>query len=1049
MDKIYLYHCSRSRRVKQAYKYLYAVFAFLFLFAGTSYAQSKKITGIVKDDNGAPLIGVSIKLKGTNIGTTSNANGFYSINVSGNDAVLVFSYLSYVSQERQVGGATEINIVLVQQVNSLNDVVVVGYGTQKKVDLTGAVSVVDKKLLENRPVTNAVDALQGTAPGLVVTRTDGQPGQEGWTLNVRGFSSLNGLNQPLVIIDGVEGNLITLNPSDIESISVLKDAAAAAIYGAKSSGGVIIVTTKKGHDERVKVTYSGLYTIKKPYSVPKRVPAWQDAELRNIANENAGQGDAFSPQVIGWLKGNDSNFVYNNPNPALNGFYYSVDPISAVLRTASPSQTQNISIEGGEKKTQYLFSLGYYDEDGVFKMGPDGYKRLNGRLNLDTKFDDIFSLDSRISFEQANTASSSAAVNGDYGLLYNIYQLRAYYPTTFPGYPSIYTNPTANALQNGGYYHLSQPQFDGTFTLTAAQPVKGLTLRAIYSPHMMQVNTTLFNNTYPGYGASTTGAPIISGYTNNPNSVTKTRTTQSSQNVQALADYDLTLANDHHFHLLGGFQYQYYNYDYLSVSQGSLIGNLASLNARANPLVYPTASDNLQNNAFVSFFGRLNYDYKDKYLIEATLRNDQSSQLAPGYRSQYFPSVSAGWRLDKEDWFSKALPILDEFKLRGSWGRLGNAQLGQPYTNNYNYIALLANGAAYPFNNVSNPSVYQQLLPSPNLGWETIETTDGGIDFSLLKNRLTGSFDYFIKHNNNMLIQVPEPAQFGLASGYSNSASMKIWGWEANIGWRDKVGNVNYWVSANIGDNNNKVTQYNGSISVQPGVNTVIPGYPINSIWGYKAQGYFSSAAQVSAHAFQDTRTGPGDIIYQDVNGDGKINGGNNTLANHGDLVYLGNTSPRYNFGFNLGAQWKGFDLSAFFQGTGKRNMLIYSYSIVPYVQTWRSAWVVNTDYWTPTNQNAPFPRLYTGGTQNTVVSSHWVQNASYIRLKNLQLGYTLPKSLTDKVKLQAVRIFFTGQDLWEKNGMWYKYYDAENPNNASFNYPFFRSYAFGLNVTF
>ncbi len=1013
------------------------------------FAQTQKISGTVKDDAGKPVQGVSVTVKNKPGGTQTDENGLYTIS-AGKGAVVRFTNVGFEAQEITVGNGTRYDIQLKSKSDSLNEVVVVGYGTQRKTSMTGAVSVVDKKFLENRPVTNAVDALQGAAPGLVITRTNGQPGKEGWNLNVRGFSSLNGLNQPLVIIDGVEGDLIQLNPNDIETISVLKDAAAAAIYGAKSSGGVVIVTTKKGSG-RMTLTYNGLYTIKKPYSIPDRVPAWRDAEMRNIANHNAGQGDTYTPQQIGWLKSSDSNFIYNATPPTLNGFYYSVDPIAAVLRKSSPSQTHNISVTGGNSQTQYLFSLGYYDANGVFKMGPDSYKRINARLNLSTRFNNIFSLDSRVSFTDSKTNASSGSVNGDYGLLYNVYQLRAYYPTTFPGHPELYTNTTANILQNGGYNNINQPQFDGVFTLKAENLVKGLTLRAVYSPHFIQLNNDIYAKTYTNWIFDTNGNPVAGTYGNNPNYINKSRISTFSHDIQGLADYDWSIGNDHHFHVLGGFQYQYYNYDSISAQTKALItGSVPSLNTGSNPLVPPVVADNIQDNAWVSFFGKFSYSFKDKYFAEATLRNDASSRLAPGNRSQTFPSLSLAWRISKENWFSQALPFFNEFKLRGSWGKLGNAQLGYPFQNNYNYIAQLNNApVAYPFNNLANPTLYQSALPSSSLGWETIATTNGGVDFSMLRNRLTASFDYFIRKNDNMLIVVNQPAVLGVTPSTSNGASMKTWGWETTIGWRDRIGSLNYWVSLNLSDNQNKITRYNGNIVVQQGINKAITGYPVNAVFGYADEGYFATAADVSKHAFQDTRTGPGDIMYKDINGDGKINGGSNTLADHGDLQYLGNTSPRYNFGFTLGAQWKGFDVSAFFQGVGKRAMYLYAYSIMPYVQTWRSAWQINEDFWTPGHQDARFPRLYTGGTQNTVVSSHWVQNAAYIRLKNLQVGYTLPQQVLSKVKIKAARIFFTGQDIWEKNKMWYKYYDAENPNNADFNYPLFRSYAVGLNVTF
>jgi len=1022
-------------------------------FYGISPAQT--ITGKVTGENGAPLSGVSVQVKNSTKGTSTNTEGQFSI-AAPQGATLVFSFVGYTTLEEKVSGRF-LTINLKKGAGDvLSDVVIVGYGTVKKVDLTGAVSTVDSKVLENRPVTNALDALQGTAPGLIITRTSGQPGQEGWSANIRGFSSLNGTNSPLVIIDGVEGDLALLNPDDIASISVLKDAAAAAIYGAKSSGGVIIVTTKKGSSGKLRLSYTGIYSINQFYGIPQRLHSWQEAEMANLSRENAGQADAYTQQQIGWMKNPDSNYVTGQSNASLNGYYYDLNQVPIILRKSSPSQNHNLSVSGGDSKTQYLFSLGYFTKDGVFRFGPDGTNRFNARLNLTTKFNSVLSLDSRLSFSQSKTEAPSSDINGDYGLLYNTYQLRTLWPIFLPGsddtkYSSSGTGAkTYSTLKDGGYDESRINNFDGVFTLKASNLLPNLLLRAVYSPQYQQYNDDNFAKTIPLWTYDNTGTAKIASYYNNPNSIGRTRQTVLSHDIQLLADYNWDISADHHFHVLGGFQYQYYNYDYTYAQARALISNdIPSLNLSSNPNVPPIVSDDIETNAWVSYFGRFNYDFKSKYLFEATLRNDASSRLAPGHRSQTFPSVSAGWVISKESWFRNSLSFLNEFKIRGSWGRLGNAQLGKPYQHNYDYVASLSNGPNYPFNNVATPSVYQNALPSPGLGWETIETIDGGLDLALLNSRLQGNFDYFIRKNNNMLIVLNEPAILGVTPSTTNAASMKTWGWEANIGWKDKIKNFSYWANFNIGDNQNKITKYLGNVVYQEGINTAIPGLPINSIFGYKDQGYFSSADEVSKHAFQDNRTGPGDIIYENINGDNKIDGGIGTAANHGDLVYLGNTSPRYNFGFNMGLSWKGFDFSAFFQGTGKRNIMLYSSSIIPFIDSWRQPWAINQDYWTVTNTNARFPRLYAGGTQNTHVSSHWVQDAAYIRLKNLQVGYTLPRSLTEKIQISKARIFFTGENLFTATKMWYKYYDPEDPNNVSFNYPFYRSYAIGLNVNF
>ncbi len=1029
----------------------------LLLLPLLSRAQNKTLSGTVKDETGKPLEGVSVTIKGSAKGALTDSTGHFSISVSPK-AILVFSSVGFDQKEQSVSGLSTLTISLHPKGGGMGEVVVVGYGSQKKADLTGAVSTVDAKMIENRPVTSAVDGLQGTAPGLVVTRTSGQPGLEGWSLNVRGFSSLNGTNQPLVVIDGVpNGNLNTINPNDIATISILKDAAAAAIYGARAASGVVIITTKLGKSGKVNVDFNESYVIKKAYDVPQRIDSWRESIMQDTAASNAQTAQPYTQQQINWMKSTDSNYIAHDPYN--DNYYYNLNQVPILMRNTTPSQSYNVDVRGGDERTQYYFGGGYYKNQGVLRFGPDANERYNATFNVSTRLSSIFNLDARLSYNENLIQQPTIAANGEYGLFYNLYQLRNRYPIFLPGSTTdfAYTGSGSDdyaVLSSGSYNDLIQNQFNGVFTLRAGHFIKGLDLQVTYNPYLEQDNNNIFNQQVPLWAYNTSGVAAIKTYTVTSASMQKTRTTQTSYDLSALANYSLDVHNDHHFHLLAGFEDQYYDYDYLSAYNNALVNNnLASLNYTSNANLPPSdIGDNVQTNAWQSFFGRFNYNYKEKYYLEATVRNDASSRLSPGHQRQAFPSVSAAWRLSKENWFNKALPFFDEFKLRGSWGKLGNAQLGSLYTNNYNYIATLnANTTGYPFNNQSNIYVYQSSLPSPSLGWETITTADGGLDIELFKHRLQASFDYFERDNDNVLVTLNEPATLGVSPSQTNAASIRDWGWEGSLGWRDRVGKVTYFAKVNVWDDNNKVTRYDGNVVISQGVNNPIPGLPINSIFGYKAIGYFQSKSEVSSSPaqFNSNLQGPGDIKYADINHDGVINGGIGTLANHGDMVYLGNTSPRYNFGINLGAAWKGFDLSAFFQGVGKRAMLIDPSAAQPFVNSWRMPWKINEDYWTPQHPNALFPRLLPGGGTNTNISSKWVQNAAYIRLKNLQLGYSLPTALVNRARIQAVRIYFSGQDLWEKNKMWFKYYDAEDPTNASFQYPFFRSYSFGLNVTF
>jgi TonB-linked SusC/RagA family outer membrane protein len=1038
----------------------------LCLLPGLLFAQAKPVSGTVLDDNGKPAEGVSVTVKGQKSGTATDADGKFTLSAEPG-ATLILSSVSFRPAQIKVGDAANYTVRLELAAGGSSDVVVVGYSTQKKVNLTGSVSVINKDVLENRPVTNAVAALQGAAPGLVVTRNSGQPGNEGYNLNIRGFSSLNGTNSPLVIVDGVEGDLSILNPNDIENISVLKDASASAIYGAKAASGVIIVTTKKGRVGKPKLEYTNLTTFNKRYRAPELLNSWEQAEAENRANINAGRGKTFSDQQIEWLKNGKDTVINAQGNL---DYYYNTDVVGMSMKNTTSSQNHNLALSGGNDNTQYLVGLGYFTQDGIFKFGPDQFDRYNARFNVTQKINNIFSLDSRINYSYLSTEAANNSIAGQYGLMYTLYISRRRFPIYLPGsndtkYANSSPYDAFMNLQNGSYNNTKNHNINGVFTLKAENFIKGLSLRAVYSPGLQLFNNDAFNKPIARWNYTDVATPA--NYNPAGGSMSKSRITQFAHNVQALADYNWKIGSDHNFHVLGGFEYKYYNYNLIRSSVVGLISNnIESLNT-STPNSTFGVGDDVQANAWVSYFGRLNYDYKGKYLFEANVRNDASSRLAPGHRSQTFPAFSVGWALDKEGWFSNLLPVVNQFKLRGSWGKLGNAQLGALNQNNYSYIAQLSAGANYPLNNVINQSYFQNSLPSSGLGWETIQSTNFGVDIALLKNRLTASFDYFVRENNDMLIGVNYPSVLGVGPRTTNGASMRTKGWEATLGWQDRAGKVSYHLNFNIGDNTNEITKYNGQTTYREGINTAIVGYSINSIFGFVDEGYFTSQDQINTnpsqidpkkHAFQHAKNAPGDIMYKDINGDGKIDIGNGTAENHGDLVYLGNTNPRYTFGINIGAEYKGFDISIFAQGAGKIVQYLTPNVIVPNAAAWIQPFRAQMDYWTPENLDAKFPRPYNFNTDavngnpdffNGRSSTHWLQNAAYLRLKNLQVGYTLPANITQKVKIQKARIFFTGQDLWETTKMWYPYFDPENPYQSGWSYPFFRSYAVGLNVTF
>ncbi|MBX2952215.1 MAG: TonB-dependent receptor [Leadbetterella sp.] len=1016
--------------------------------------QKRDITGTVLDETGAGLPGASVVIKGTNRGVSTDADGKFSINAGPGD-ILTISYIGYDSQDHKLTNETTLTIRLNNSSNALEDVVVVGYTSKIKRDIGGAVLTVDNKVLKDRPVTNTLSALQGAAPGLVITRSNGQPGQEGWNAQIRGITSLGSGNSPLVIIDGVEGNINTLNPNDIQDLTVLQDAASASIYGAKAGGGVILVTTKAGKpNQKTKVDVNMMYTFRKPFARPEMLSSREEAELQNAAAINGGGAAAFNDQQLAWF--DDPNVEYYlNPNSKQWEYYYNNNMKQILMRDQSPQRNINVTASGGGDKSSFLFSLGYLDQEGVFKFGPDSYNRINARINYNTRFTKKLSLDTRLSFAKSNTMAPSMGVNGGSGVLYNVYTIRAARNPIFtPGYEDKYAfiGTISNAypiLKDGGYSRTDAYDVNAVISLLANDVVKGLNLKAVYSPGLVLSDGSTFNKTVERWTVDANMNLVAGTPINQINSLSKTRPYTLNQSFFTTADYDYKI-NKHSFHGLAGYEFKKYEYDAVQAIQRALLLNdFPTLNyTTLSTADVGNVSDNIQVNTWLSYFGRLTYNYASKYYLEGTYRRDGSSRLAPGFKFQNFYAVNAFWRMAEEKWFNSALPWINEFKLSASYGTAGGAQTSNPNANNYDFQSPLSRGY-YPFNDAKTVYFFQSGLPSDSKAWEIIETANVGFDMEVLKNRLRLHFDYFVKQNNNVFVGQQLPAMLGVTPNAANLAGVQVKGWGVTLNWNDRFKNGGYYLAANLSDDKNKVTRYDGSVSYGAGINASLPGLSTNSIFGYKADGYFDTAEELNGYPVRVTSTRVGDIKLLDLNNDGKINAGINTAENHGDLVYLGNTNPRYVFGISGGVNWKGFDFSVLFNGVGKRSVLIDAGNTLPFYNGWMMPWKIHQDYWTPENNDARFPRILIGDRINDVVSSHWVQNASYIRLKNLQLGYTV-KPGTHKVKgLGDVKVFFSGQDLWEKTGMWFNYYDPENTNTISLSYPLWRSYAIGLNIGF
>ncbi|WP_455666474.1 SusC/RagA family TonB-linked outer membrane protein [Phocaeicola sp.] len=1031
-----------SRKVM---RWLLACFILLLADVGASAQNPMEIRGQILDAvSNEPLIGVSIQEKGSPNGIISDLDGNYVLKVQPN-AVIVFSYVGYVTQELKAAQASG-TIKLKEDSQTLQEVVVVGYGTQKKVNVTGAISQMEGDKIAARPAANVMGAMMGEMPGVTITRSSGKPGDEGFNMQVRGASSVNSTST-LVLIDGVEGDLTLLNPSDIENISILKDAAAASIYGARAAAGVVLVTTKKGQEGKTRVNYNGYYAIAVPGNMPERLNSWEEQIINDIARFNASGKKEYSEEQQEWLENPNFN---ERPNTGVNvdrwDFYDNCNYIKEGTKKSSSMQNHSVSISGGSKSLNYLVSAGYYKRNGIMKYGPDGNERYNLRFNVNAELNKYVSMSLRSSY---NGSFIEENAYGTGGILDKLYRIRTRQPLYMPEEnisSSIYNgdlqiNPI-DIMKNAGITKKDYEAFNGKIEMSFHDLVKGLTVNLSAARKQDYYSYYAEKRLLKWYGITDN---TVRNKVNDPNSLTKTKNRAYHNTFEATATYDLNLDGGHNFRILAGSQFEEYRKDEFSGTQNSMLKNdFFSFNY---PLESGTGnlSDKIETWAMMSYFGRLNYNYKERYLFEANIRLDGSSRLAPGNRWKTFPSFSAGWRVSEEPFFEKLKATVNNLKLRASWGQLGNgASLGL-----YDYIALISHGNSLAFNNEKNQYFWQNELASQKKSWEIIETFDIGLDVALLNNRLNITADYYEKRNKDMISRLPQPNILGIGVPQTNVGELKTWGWELDLKWRDKIGDVEYWAGFNIADDQNKLVRYEGSQSIWEGTVKTLEGYPLNTIWGYKTDGYFTSREEYEAYGveqFNHAKVQAGDVKYLDLDGSKKISAGGGTPDDPGDLVCLGNTSPRYVYGITLGASWKGFDLSVFFQGVGKRSFLIKTETLAPMLNTYNLPWSIHQDYWTPENPDAFWPRLYQGNDFNYKVSDKWVQDASYIRLKNVQLGYVVP---INKKYVERLRVYVSGDDLWEHSSV-LKVLDPESPNDVgSQMYPFFRTVTFGVNLTF
>jgi len=987
-----------------------------------------KVTGKIVSEKGEPLAGASVRIKGTNIGTTTDADGIFNINVD-DSAVLEISFLGYQSTELSVNGKTSFNITLQSTTASLNEVVVVGYGKQKKIDLTGSVSAVDgDKDLSWKPVGQVSEALHGVVPGLTVTQASGQPGNDFGTIRVRGIGTFNE-NDPLVLVDGVQYNINDVDANDIASLSVLKDAAAASIYGIRAANGVILITTKRGASAgKTKIAYSNYFGWQKPARLSKFVGAQEYMKLSNELYENSGSGAPFSDSVVA---------QYNNPNRDLD-LYPDNYWLKKVLTGSGFQQQHSISLAGGSENIRYRFSTNYFDQKGLVENM--NFQRLTVRLNTDINVTKKLNFSADLSARISDRKEPQD--NGAGSAQYQFLQSTVMNPTIVDRYSDGTWgigrgdgNPI-RMQQEGGIFDYKDNLITGNFRANY-ELIKGLTLSGIASVNYDAIYNSKHDKALDYYNFFITPHPLL--VTKGQNDIWKEYTGSWFRNFQGLAEYNKEIG-DHSFKLLGGASNLSTRYDDLTGYRKSLPnGELEQINPGSAD--GQTTSGTANEYDLISYFGRFNYSYKDKYLFEANIRRDGSSRFPEGQKWGTFPSFSAGWRISSEE-FMRKINFFQDLKVRGSWGKLGNDNtidkngtiIYYPYQSTYSF------NNSYPFGGSLNTAVSLTAYPSSSLTWETTTMTDFGIDMTILAHKLDVSFDYYIKNTDDILFLLPIPETVGLPPSQQNALSMQNKGWELALNYHGKAGrDFKYNIGVNLSDVTNKVTDMKGADFISTDNNNLTSAYkvglPIGAFYGYQAQGIFKTQADVDAHATQPGGTGPGDLIYMDQDKDNAIG--------PKDRVYLGNSIPRYTYGINLGASYKGFDLGALLQGVGKADINTMSLKKAP-VNTDGNFKTIHAAAWTPDDPNATFPRLVRSQ-QNYVTSSYWIESGAYLRLKSIQLGYTLPVAWTKKAGLSRLRIYVSGQNLLTFSKL-ESDIDPEAPLTNRY-YPQVKTYTFGLNV--
>ncbi|MBN9298040.1 MAG: TonB-dependent receptor [Filimonas sp.] len=1009
-----------------------AIVLFQLLFSSLLYAQSSTVGGIVRDSKGSPQQGVSVNVKGTSVNSTTDAEGKFTIKVASLQATLVFTHISFSTQEENLAGRKQIEIVLTEKATDLNEVVVVGYGTQKKTDLTGAIATVSGADLNKRVATDPTQLLQGKLPGLSLTQASGEAGNEGSVLRVRGLGTYSSAgSSPLVIIDGIPGSLTALDPQNIASVTLLKDAASASIYGTRAANGVILVTTKQGANGKFQLSYDYNIGITKPTALPDLVyNSVQYMQLYNQAATNSGVPASLrftQAQIDAYANATDKRL------------YPDVNWLDLVMGTAYV-QNHHLGMTGGRNGTTYNVGLGYVDQPDI--MLGFSFKKYNMQFNLTSKVNDNVTFGTSLTFNYSKRVYPRQGSQDQF--LSTLSQSPLYGPTlpdgsgryTFAAFPfqTPNKNPVAiaqNALASNNDFYM---QGNVYLSVKLLKDLEWKTSAGLNFDFQKIYDYKPVVNLYY-WSAGPTDAPArtldVGG---------QGLTVTDNNYVYPIVYSQLTWSKNidkHHFKILGGSQAEYNKAQSLGASRLTYPNNSVQ-EINAGGAGSQSNSGTASEWSLLSFYGRLNYDYDGKYLLEANARYDASSRFPPNNRWGLFPSVSLGWIVSKEHFMQK-LSWISNLKLRGSLGTLGNQNIG-----NYPYQSVYNTGSSYPFTDASlTPGVIQTALVDANIKWETTRVLDFGTDISLLNNRLNLTFDWYNKFTYDILSGQVLPSYIGLSAPIVNNGQMRNTGIEFSAQYTDHIGKVNYSVGGNIQANKNRLVRY-GATSI--GSTTIIKeGQPYGSFFLYEYAGIFQSTDEIAASPTQPFSPVPGTFRFKDQD--------NSKTIDANDRVIVPGIFPKFDYSFNASASYKDFDLTLFFYGSQGQKQYVNGWGMQPFNQ----GSVPTTDWfnaWTPQNHSTTMPLIYITGTGNvssnlSTVSTYYLRDASFLRLKNLQLGYNVPARIIKHIAMSNLRVYFAGDNL-----LTFSKFPGLDPERVATNtryvtHPQNRVFSFGVKAVF